>query len=42
MKIVRKEGMPWQKTGANDYHEHLGLPDKDRTIKGLYDSRHAS
>ena len=30
-------GMPWpQKTGATHYHTKLGLPDKGRTIKGLF------
>ena len=28
-------GMPWPKTGATQYHVQLGLPDKDRAIKGL-------
>ncbi len=27
--------MPWPQTGATQYHAHLGLPDKDRAIKGL-------
>ena len=27
--------MPWPQTGATQYHTQLGLPDKDRTIKGL-------
>ena len=28
-------GMPWPKTGATQYHEQLGLPDKGHAIKGL-------
>ncbi len=28
-------GMPWTKTGATQYHEQLGLPEKGRAIKGL-------
>ncbi len=28
-------GMPWPNTGATQYHAQLGLPDKDRAIKGL-------
>ncbi len=27
--------MPWSQTGATQYHAHLRLPDKVRTIKGL-------
>ena len=27
--------MPWPQTGATQYHAQLGLPDKDRAIKGL-------
>ena len=27
--------MPLPKTGATQYHAHLGLPDKGRAIKGL-------
>ena len=27
--------MPWPQTGATHYHAQLGLPDKDRAIKGL-------
>ena len=26
--------MPWHKIGATYYHALLGLPDKDREIKG--------
>ena len=28
-------GMPWFQTGATQYHEQLGLPDKGHAIKGL-------
>ncbi len=27
--------MPWPKTGTNQYHAQLGLPDKGRAIKEL-------
>ena len=27
--------MPWPQTGATQNHAQLGLPDKDRAIKGL-------
>ncbi len=27
--------MPWPKTGATSKHAELGLPDKDRAIKGM-------
>ena len=27
--------MPWPQTGAAQYYAQLGLPDKDRAIKGL-------
>ncbi len=28
--------MPWLLTGTTQYHVQLGLPDKGRTIKGLF------
>ena len=31
----KSRGMPWPETGATQYHAQLGLPDKDRAIKGL-------
>ena len=33
--ITRMTYMPWPQTGATQYHAQLGLPDKDRAIKGL-------
>ncbi len=33
--IVRVWGMPWTQTGATNYHEQLGLPNKSRPIKGF-------
>ena len=27
--------MPWSQTGATQYNAQLGLPDKDRAIKGF-------
>ncbi len=29
--------MPWPKTGATHNHAQLGIPEKDRAIKGFVD-----
>ena len=39
--LMKRRNALVKKTSANDYHAQLGLPDKDRTIKGLFDSRYA-
>ena len=34
--MIKLKKMRWPKTGATYYHTQLGLPDRGRTIKGLF------